>query len=139
MTAVATMIDTPPLSFSAGLPGFPEARTFVLINNELAREPFAIMRCIEDEELEFVVVTPDLFFPDYSPQIDEATALRIDLESAEDALILVLLTVGDDVASITANLLGPVIVNRKNYSAAQVILTNAEYDFRTPLFSDVTH
>jgi len=137
MTAVATMIDTPQLSFLSGLPGFPDARTFVLINNELAREPFAIMKCIEDEGLEFVVVPPNLFFPDYSPQIDEATAKRIGIKTENDAIVLVLLTVGDDVAGITANLAGPVVINRITYAATQAVLTTGEYDFRTPLFPDV--
>lgn len=135
MTAVATMIETPHLSFSAGLPGFPDAKTFVLVNTELAVEPFSIMRCVEDESLEFVVTPPMLFFPDYAPEIDDATVARIGLQSADDALLLVLLTVGEEVAKITANLMGPIVINRKNYSAAQAILVNSEYELRTPLFS----
>ena len=128
------MIDTAPLSFSSGLPGFPEAHTFVLVNTELAVQPFSIMRCLEDESLEFVVVPPQLFFPDYTPEIDESTASRIDLQDAGDALLLVLLTVGDGIADITANLMGPVVVNLKNNEAAQAVLVNSPYDIRTPLF-----
>lgn len=137
MTAVETTTQTPHLTFSVGLPGFPEARTFVLFQNELARDPFSIMRCVEDENLEFVVVPPHLFFPDYAPELDDATVARIGLESADDAILMVLLTVGDDVADITANLLGPIVVNRATYAAAQAVLANNGYDLRTPLFPDV--
>ncbi len=138
MTAVATEIETPHLTFSAGLPGFPDARTFVLLQTELAKEPFSIMRCIEDEGLEFVVVPPQPFFPEYSPEIDDATADRIGLTDAADAILLVMLTVGESINDITANLLGPVVINRRNFQAAQAVLVNQGYDLRVPLFKDVT-
>lgn len=138
MTAVATMTETEiqKITFSAGLPGFPEAHTFVLLHTELAQEPFAILRCLEDQELEFVVTQPQLFFPDYAPVIDDATVSRIGLERAEDALLLTILTVGDDIASVTANLMGPVVINTKNNSGAQAVLANQDLELRKPLFSE---
>lgn len=135
MTAVATEIETPQLTFSAGLPGFPDARTFVLLQTELAQDPFSIMRCVEDEALEFVVVPPAPFFPEYAPEIDDATADRIGLENADDAVVLVMLTVGESISEITANLLGPVVINKANFQAAQAVLVNQGYDLRVPLFS----
>lgn len=128
------MVDTPHITFSVGIPGFPEAKTFVLINNDMAQEPFAIMRCIEDDSLEFVVVPPHLFFPDYAPEIDESTSERVGLETAGDALVLVIVTVGDELSDVTANLLGPIVINRHNYQAAQAVLVNQGYELRTPLF-----
>jgi flagellar assembly factor FliW len=134
MTAVETAIGTPHLTFETGLPGFPEAHTFVLLQTDLAREPFSIMRCIEDESLEFVVAPPHLFFPDYAPEVDDSISNRINLEDAADALVLVTLTVGDDAADITANLLGPIIVNRHTNKAVQAVLANQGYDLRVPIF-----
>lgn len=136
MTDAATTLDTPHLTFSGGLPGFPDVRTFVLVNNELAQQPFSIMKCIEDVELEFVVVPPQLFFPDYTPDIDDATVERIGLKVADDALLLVILTVGDETVNITANLLGPIVVNQKTNAAAQAILAGQDFDLRQPLFSE---
>lgn len=138
MTTVATDLEVPQLTFTAGLPGFPDAHTFVLLNTELAQEPFAILRCVEDEALEFVVVPPYLFFPDYSPEIDDATVARIALSDPTDAVLLVILTVGEDAADVTANLLGPIVVNSKTKLAAQAILTTQGYELREPLFSKET-
>ena len=137
MTAVATPVETetPALTFSAGLPGFPDARTFVLIQTELAKEPFSVMRCIEDEGLEFVVVPPHMFFPDYAPEIDDATIERIGLVDSADAIVLVTLSVGDELADVTANLLGPIVINYGNRQAVQAILVNQGYDLRVPLFN----
>lgn len=135
MTAVATETEVPQITFTAGLPGFPDARTFVLAHTELAKEPFSMLTCLEDDSLEFVVVPPYLFFPEYEPEIDDATVNRIELEDPNDALLLVILTVGDDVTQITANLLGPIVVNSKKKLAAQAVLTSQNYELRTPLFS----
>jgi flagellar assembly factor FliW len=136
MTDTATTVESPHLTFSGGLPGFPDVRTFQLLNTELAQQPFSIMRCIEDAAIEFVVVPALLFFPSYSPEIDDATAERIGLQSAEDALLLVILTVGEETVDITANLLGPVIVNQTNNEAAQAVLAGQDFNLRQPLFSD---
>ncbi len=134
MSAVATTIEVPSLTFSVGIPGFPDAHTFVLFQNDLARDPFSIMRCVEDENLEFVVVPPQIFFPEYAPVVDDSTVERIGLDSADDAILLTILTVGEDVGDMTANLLGPIVINRQNNQAAQAILVNQDYELRTPLF-----
>lgn len=136
MTDVDLPVDTPTLTFDGGLPGFPDNHTFVLMNTELAQEPFSILRCVDDPELEFVVVPPALFFPDYTPEIDDATIGRIGLQSADEALLLVILTVGEKAVDITANLLGPIVVNQKTLQAAQAVLAGQDYDLRQPLFNE---
>ena len=69
MTTLAPMIDTQQITFSSGLPGFPDVRNFVLMNTELAQEPFSILKCLDEDDLEFVVTTPAVFFPDYAPRL----------------------------------------------------------------------
>lgn len=137
MNAESTTTARPDVTFPSGLPGFPEVRSFSVLHTELAQDPFAILRSNEVEGLEFVIVTePLLFFPDYSPEVDETITGRIGLESADDAQMFVLLTVGEDVAHVTANLMGPIIVNRKNNLGVQAVLSNQGFDLRQPLFSD---
>jgi flagellar assembly factor FliW len=60
-------------------------------------------------------------FPDYEPEIDSATAERLELEGSEDALMLAVVTLGDTVADATLNLLGPIVVNRHTNRAAQAV------------------
>lgn len=136
MTDTATTVETPHLTFSGGLPGFPDVRTFALINTELAQAPFSILKCLEDADLEFVVVPAMLFFPDYSPEIDEATAGRIGLTKEDDALLLVILTVAEETVDITANLLGPIVVNKNTNEAAQAVLAGQDFELRQPLFAE---
>ena len=117
----------PELYFAGGLPGFPDARRFVLVRLGDEASPFSVLRSLDDGEddrpgLEFVVTHPAMFFPDYEPEIDDDVAGRLELKSAEDALLLVIVTVADPVSASTANLLGPIVVNRhtraRPYAAA---------------------
>ncbi len=124
----------PELEFCAGLPGFPEARRFVLVRLGEADSPFSILRSLDEPELEFVVAPPRMFFPDYEPEIDDSVAGRLGLDTADDALLLVIITVAEQPANSTANLLGPIVVNRHTRSAAQAVLDAGRYATKEALF-----
>ncbi len=130
--------DVPELHFAGGLPGFPDVRRFVLVRLGDETSPFSVLRSLDDSPehpaaVEFVVTHPALFFPDYAPEIDDDTANRLELKSADDALLLVIVTVADPVAASTANLLGPIVVNRHTRAAAQAVLGNSGYATREAL------
>ena len=130
--------DLPELHFASGLPGFPDVRRFVLVRVGDELSPFSVLRSLDDGPengpgLEFVVTHPGLFFPDYEPEIDDDTADRLELKSADDALLLVIVTVADPVAASTANLLGPIVVSRHTRAAAQAVLGNSGYATREAL------
>jgi flagellar assembly factor FliW len=132
--------ELPELHFASGLPGFPDARRFVLVRIGDELSPFSVLRSIDNgsddaPDVEFVVTHPALFFPDYEPEIDDDTASRLELTSADDALLLVIVTVADPVADSTANLLGPIVVNRHTRAAAQAVLGNSGYATREALVS----
>jgi len=134
MTMASTDLEVPTLNFAAGIPGFPEVRQFALVWWGDEDGPFSIMTSLEDSTLEFLVVPPLSFFPDYAPEIDDDTAERLGLASADDALVLAIVTIGDDPTGATANLLAPIVVNRHTREAAQVVLTTGDVPLRAPLF-----
>ena len=131
---MAVETEIPELLFASGLPGFPDARRFVLVRLGDETSPFSTLRSIDgDTDLEFVVTHPGLFFPDYEPEIDDETVARLDLGSADDALLLVIVTVAKPIEASTANLLGPIVVNRHTRAAAQAVLSNSGYATREAL------
>lgn len=135
MSVVQTETDTeiPELHFAAGLPGFPDHRRFTLVWWGEEGDPFSILMSLDEPRVEFLVVPPAMFFPDYEPEIDDDVAERLGLESADDALLLVLVTVKDDPSEATANLLGPIVVNRHTREAVQAVLADSGHDLRAPL------
>ena len=126
--------EIPELVFGAGLPGFPDAHRFALVRiGDEGDAPFAILRCLDTPDLEFVVVHPFEFFPAYAPELDDETTERLDLRNADDAVILAIVTVPDEVKDATANLAAPIVVNRRTRQAAQALLGDIELDLRAPL------
>lgn len=131
MSAVLTQTRTPVLHFTGGLAGFPDVEAFTLREVEGAR-PLFLLTSVDDDGPEFVVVPPSAFFPDYAPVIDDESCGRLALTNAEDAVLLVVVTLGADVADSTANLLAPLVVNQRKLCAAQVVLA-ADLPLRAPL------
>jgi flagellar assembly factor FliW len=141
--------DVPELQFVRPLPGFPELARYVLVRlGDPRHEPadgaagadpadgeaedtvLYELRSIEQPEVRFLVGVPTAFFPDYSFDLDEVSCSELGLHTAEDALVLVILTIGDNSASTTANLLAPVVINARTRSAAQVILSGTDWPVR---------
>jgi flagellar assembly factor FliW len=129
--------DAPPslreLHFDDGLPGFPGNRRFTLTRWGDEDSPFSVLQDLDDGGLRFVVVPPELFFPTYAPVLTDDDAARLELRVPEDAIVLVVVTLGDRPADATANLLGPIVVNRHSLAAAQVVLTGQELPTRASL------
>lgn len=134
-TATASETEVVELRFDAGLPGFPDANRFALL--EWAEggpgTPFKVLHSLE-ETVEFLVVPPAVFFPDYMFELDDETVERLGIEKVEDVLVLCIVTVPDKVDDATINLQCPVVVNTANCHGAQVVLVKSDHDMRTPLF-----
>ncbi len=129
---VETELDVPTIEMVDPMPGFPGVRRFTLV--ELAPGgALSALRSLEDPDLRFLVVPPAQFFPDYAPEIDDETAARLGLTSAEDALVLLVVSPGETPEQATANLLAPIVINHRTHAAAQVILADSTLALRTPL------
>jgi flagellar assembly factor FliW len=139
--------DVPEIQLVRPLPGFPDLSRYVLVRlggpeegdldggaedgDDGDFEPTMYeLLSIEDPAVRFLVAVPTAFFPDYEFDLDEVACSELGLTDAQEALVLVLLTIGDDAASTTANLLAPVVINARTRSAAQVILSGSEWPVR---------
>ena len=133
MTAVLPEAETrlPELHFTGGLAGFPDSERFALVEVPDAA-PLYLLSSLDEPGVEFVVVPPAVFFPDYAPVVDDESVARLSLDDPADALLLVVLTVGEEVTASTANLLAPIVVNSSTHQAAQVVLQE-DWPLRAPL------
>ncbi len=123
----------PEIYFPDGIMGFPDAKHFALVAWGGEESPFSLLHCLEDESIEFVVVPPLFFFPDYEPVIDDESVERLELSTGDDAIMLAIVTVPDDPKNATANLLGPLVINRHTLKAGQVVLSLPDEFVRRPL------
>ncbi len=140
--APGTGQDLPELRLVRPLPGFGELERFVLVR--LGEddggaggedEPGLLyeLRSLQDPQVRFLVAVPTAFFPGYAFELDEASCEELGLRDAADALVLVVLSTGQEAGSTTANLLAPVVINARTLSAAQVILVGTDWPVRAPI------
>lgn len=126
------MPDIPVIDLVHPMPGFPDRSKFALVQLD-DDGVLCSLTSLEEDGLRFLVVPPVQFFPDYAPVIDDATAAQLGISSAEDVLVLCVLTAGESLASTTANLAAPVLVNTRTSRAAQVVLDDPQLSVATPL------
>jgi len=118
------------LSFPRGLLGFEHAREFAVVSAD-EDGAYSWLQCMNDPHLSFLAVVPSFFFPDYSPVIPDADADELGLASDSHTQLLALVTITDD--GVTANLLGPIIVNLRTRTARQLVLSEQQYSVKEPL------
>ncbi len=119
------------LRFVAGMPGLEEYRDWTLIPIEDC--PLYWLQCEAEPALALPLADAPAVLPDYAFELSTADVHALDLRAAEEALVLVVLTVPADGGIITANLLAPVVVNVRTWAAKQVILDGTRYSLRHPL------
>ena len=137
-THVADVTDTelpdelPVIEFEDAVPGLPGMSRCVLVQLDEGGALYRL-RSVIDPDLQLVVAAPAVFFADYAPEIDDDTAASIGLSDADDALLLVVVTVGASLLESTANLLAPIVVNRVTRRGVQVLQSDGAHLLHAPL------
>ena len=87
------------------------------------------LQSLDDPKLAFVVVQPGIFLSDYTPPLQSFVLDELQVTPGNDPEVLVILTIpAGQPHEMTANLLGPVVVNVNKRLAKQVLLDPNRYD-----------
>lgn len=108
--------------FPEGIMGFEKYKNYALIDSEY--QPFVWLQSTEEKNLAFLMIDPFIINNDYEADIDDGTLKNIEVSSPEDIVVMTIVTVPNDGSPITANFLGPIVINRKNNKCAQVVLSD---------------
>ncbi|NNL68309.1 MAG: flagellar assembly protein FliW [Myxococcales bacterium] len=114
-----------------GVPGFPNAERFVLMEHDHQPEEgsvFAWMISLEIPDLAFVVADPWQFFPDYRPPLEPRHLKSIGVEAAEEFELLAMVSFQGGETSL--NLAAPILINSRERIGAQVILEAEDLSVR---------
>ncbi len=130
-SAATVVEEIPVIDMVEPMPGFPGVRRFALVRLD-DEGVLCALRSVDEPSLRFLVVPPQLFFPDYAPVVDDATVAALGIDSADDVVVLAVVNAGGSAADATVNLLAPVLVNTVTRQGAQVVLTD-DLPVRAPL------
>lgn len=124
------------VSFPHGIPGFETNREFVLVQiPDFA--PFEWFVCVDGSQLRFAIINPLLFCPDYAPRFSKGQLEELQIQKPEDILLYVIVTIGDNPLKSTANLIGPVIINKTKKIGKQIIIEDDRYTTREPILRNI--
>jgi flagellar assembly factor FliW len=117
--------DTVKIDFPQGLFGFENCKKFSLTESEY--KPFCWLQSEDDKTLSFLVVDPFIFFDDYELDIDDNSLKSIEVKTPADVVVLTIITIPGNGQKLTANLQGPLVINKINNKGMQVILSDAKW------------
>jgi flagellar assembly factor FliW len=126
------MPEIPVIELVQPMPGFPDHSKFALVQLD-EDGVLCSLTSLDEPGLRFLVVPPVRFFPDYAPEVDDEAVADLGIRSADDVLVLCVLTAGSSLSDTTANLAAPVLVNTATRRALQVILDDPKLSVATPL------
>jgi flagellar assembly factor FliW len=124
------------ISFPLGLLGFEPLKDYVLLDAE--RQPFYWLQSLDVEQVAFVLINPFLFKPDYELDVNDDEMKEIGIINPEtEALIFSVVTIPQDGSPMTANLQGPLIINRKTRIGKQAVLTDTRWKTKHDIMSEL--
>lgn len=123
------LIQSEPIFFPEGLIGCEEWRSFVLVGIS-DDEPARLLQSTEEPAISLLVTDPRLIVPDYACPLSLAHRAALRLAPDEEPFLLCTLTLHREPARITANLVGPLVINLRERLGKQIVLEDAPYSVR---------
>lgn len=113
--------------FNEGLLGFENTRKYVVLNMDEG-SIFKCLQSVERKELAFIIINPWDAVKDYEIDIDDNELLSLGSLDLKDFMLYTLVTVTEN--RITANLIGPVLINISYCKGKQIVLAKSRYNTR---------
>jgi flagellar assembly factor FliW len=115
-----------------GLPGFERVKG-LSVRCVPDVQPFFFLETVGHSPVYFACIDPFLVCPDYEPEISRSDLARLKLTNQVEAIFVALVDMRTDMGDLTANLRGPLALNRKHRLAKQVDCGHARYPLRFPV------
>ena len=124
------------ITFPQGLLGFENYKDYVLLDAE--QQPFYWLQSVDEEHIAFVLVNPFLFRHDYEMNIDNEELHPIGINDPGKAVIFAIVTIPPNNGVMTANLQGPIIINRENRKGIQAVLTDSRWKTKHDIIAELS-
>jgi flagellar assembly factor FliW len=112
------------IHFPEGLYGYEEEHRYILFQHPKYL-PFCWLISLDQPNLIFPVTDPQIVMANYHP----------DIKLPGDSQMLVVVTIGESLEKVTANLRAPIIFSLDKHEARQIILDETQYLLRHPIIS----
>jgi flagellar assembly factor FliW len=123
------------ICFSDGVLGFPEQKRYALLEHKPG-SPFFWLQSLDTPDLAFVLINPFLIKKDYLASLSSSEKRLFESPDEGEKLVFALVTIPHGQAEkMTANLMGPLVIDVQTRVGRQVILAHSGYSHRHPIVS----
>ncbi len=98
------------ITFPSGIFGFGELHAYALL--DAVQPGFYWLQSLDDPDIAFIMLNPYDLRPDYVLEIPDEDLESIDYDESDDILVFAIVTIPEDESKISANLQGPIVINR---------------------------
>ena len=130
------------LSFDEGIPGFPNSKRFVLME-----EPdrsgnvdnlFYWLQSVDDSELALMLMDVTRIMPEYDPSVDLDDVKELELQHDNDSYFVYnVVVVPEEVEKMSVNLKAPIIINDRLKRGKQVLSKNEDYAIKYFIYEEL--
>ncbi|MCQ2519425.1 MAG: flagellar assembly protein FliW [Lachnospiraceae bacterium] len=130
-----TIDDNKIIHFENGIVGFPDLTDFALIYDAEDGNDVGIrwMQSLQETNFAMPVMDPLLVKEDYNPIVDDEMLKSLGSLDVDQLLVLVTITVPKDIKEMSANLMGPLVINAETKKAVQIIV-DGDYPVKFPIY-----
>jgi flagellar assembly factor FliW len=120
---------TDSIIFPDGLVGCQDWKNFILMSDDGDEElPVAILQSLDDASISLMVTDPRFLEPSFAPRLSAQDYADLGLDDASQTVIYCTLSTAD--GWLTANLLGPLVLNPVTRRGKQVVIVDSAYSTR---------
>ena len=120
------------ITFEDGLVGCHDWKHFQVIVDGDAELPVIVLQSLDDPTVSLLVTDPTFLTPTYEVRLTADDRADLGLYDNARPTVFCTLSTGHD-GWLTANLLGPLVVNPQTRRAKQIVLADSTYSTRYPI------
>lgn len=122
--------------FPQGILGFENLQYYVLL--DASQQPFYWLQSLDIVDVAFVLIDPRIFCPEYILEVYQEELEEIGIQTPEVMLDFCIVTIPENSKKMTANLQGPIIINKRTRVGRQSISTNTHRKIRHPILKELS-
>lgn len=130
------LTDEKIITLERGLFGFEEYKRYTILYDceKEGKANVSWFQSLDEPSLAFSVINPLVAKPDYNPVVEDELLNGLGEITEENLVILLTLTVPEDITQMTVNLKAPIIINADTRKGVQLIVENQDYEIKYKVY-----